>query len=172
MLLAMAPPQIAATQVLGPGQTAPDFSLTRIDGAQFQLSDFKGKKPVYLVFWNTWCSHCLKKVDRMKAMHNDFTSEIEMLAINTSRSDSVVLINAFVSEFTPNYPIAFDNNAKVTDLYEVWGTPTDFLIDRQGIIRMRDGSSDQMTAYLASLKKAAVKNTEAVTGECRRTEQC
>ena len=29
---------------------APDFTITRFDGSEFTLSDYKGKKSVYLVF--------------------------------------------------------------------------------------------------------------------------
>jgi len=32
------------------GQPAPDFTLTSLDGAEFKLSQFKGVKPVVLVF--------------------------------------------------------------------------------------------------------------------------
>jgi cytochrome oxidase Cu insertion factor (SCO1/SenC/PrrC family) len=33
-----------------PGTTAPDFSLTTLDGRKVSLSDYRGK-PVLLVFW-------------------------------------------------------------------------------------------------------------------------
>ncbi len=37
---------------LGPGQPAPSFSVTAIDGSRITLADYRGK-PVVLVFWAT-----------------------------------------------------------------------------------------------------------------------
>jgi len=50
-------PSTAATV----GEVAPDFEITTQNGNVFRLSDFRGRKPVYVVFWNTWCSYCVKK---------------------------------------------------------------------------------------------------------------
>jgi peroxiredoxin len=38
------------SQLLTPGETAPDFELTDINGNSVRLSDFHGKKPVVLAF--------------------------------------------------------------------------------------------------------------------------
>ncbi len=37
------------------GELAPEFEIETQDGATFRLADFRGRKPVYVVFWNTWC---------------------------------------------------------------------------------------------------------------------
>ena len=37
--------------------SAPDFTVTDVDGNNVKLSDFKGK-PVVLNFWATWCYYC------------------------------------------------------------------------------------------------------------------
>jgi tetratricopeptide (TPR) repeat protein len=37
---------------LGPGQLAPQFSATAIDGSRISLADYRGK-PVLVVFWST-----------------------------------------------------------------------------------------------------------------------
>jgi peroxiredoxin len=37
------------------GDPAPDFKDVSLDNKQISYSsDFKGKKPVYLIFWATW----------------------------------------------------------------------------------------------------------------------
>ncbi len=46
------------------GEFAPEFEIATQDGAVFRLSDFRGRKPVYVVFWNSWCSYCIKKTPR------------------------------------------------------------------------------------------------------------
>ncbi len=44
----MAPTDLERVKV---GQTAPDFTLTNMDGRPISLSDYRGKKSVVLVFY-------------------------------------------------------------------------------------------------------------------------
>jgi peroxiredoxin len=139
------------------GAMAPDFEITQLDGSQFKLSDYKGKKSVYLVFWNTWCHFCMKKIPKLKAAQLNLPDDIKIIAVNKSNKDSVEESLEFQKRFTINYPLAFDHGKKVTDLYNVWGTPTEFIIDINGVIQHRDGVPEKLENYLA---KWNAKNTE------------
>ncbi|WP_444996851.1 peroxiredoxin family protein [Aliikangiella sp. IMCC44359] len=141
------------------GQIAPDFEITQMDGSKFKLSELKGKKPVYLVFWNTWCTYCMKKIPKLKDAQNNLFNDIQIIAINTSRKDSIEKSLKFRKQFEINYPLAFDHDKKITDLYGVWGTPTEFIIDINGIIQHRDGVPDDLRQHLAQWSKLT-KNTQ------------
>jgi len=130
-------------------QLAPDFSLQQLNGTLFKLSDYRGKKAVYLVFWNTWCAYCIKKIPMLKTIQTQFTDKIKLIAINTSRKDSVHESKQFQQQFNINYALAFDHNKKVTSLYQVFGVPTAFIIDINGVIRYRDGIPTDISPYLA-----------------------
>lgn len=132
----------------GVGQLAPDFVLTDMNQKTFKLSQYRGKKPVYLVFWNTWCPPCRKKVPALMEVQKNLSDELEILAINTSWDDSHNAIREFQQEFNSNYAIAWDDDARVTDLYAVWGTPTEFIIDIDGIIRHRDHIPQLLTSQI------------------------
>jgi peroxiredoxin len=131
------------------GQIAPDFAITQMDGSQFKLSDYRGKQPVYLVFWNTWCTYCMKKIPKLKDAQANLSDKIKVIAVNTGLKDSVEKSIIFQKRFNINYPLAFDHNKRVTDLYGVWGTPTEFIIDINGIIQHRDGVPDEIRPHLA-----------------------
>ena len=120
------------------GQFAPDFEIEQINGESFKLSDFRGEQSVYVIFWNTWCSYCIKKIPKQKQVQETLGNQIRIIAINTSRKDSVEETLEFKDKFQINYPIAFDHGEVVTDLYDVWGTPTEFIIDINGKIQHRD----------------------------------
>ncbi|HPQ86708.1 MAG TPA: redoxin family protein, partial [Gammaproteobacteria bacterium] len=71
------------------GDLAPDFIISQLDGINFKLSDYKGKKSVYLVFWNTWCGYCLKKVPKLKQTQKTLSDDIVIIAVNTTKEDSI-----------------------------------------------------------------------------------
>ena len=130
------------------GQPAPDFEITQLDGTPFKLSDYRGKQSVYVVFWNTWCHYCLKKIPKLKGIQENLADDIKIIAINTSRKDSVTESLNFENYFKTNYALAFDHGEKVTDLYNVHGVPTEFIIDINGIIKHRDGVPAKLENYL------------------------
>ncbi|MCW9018203.1 MAG: redoxin domain-containing protein, partial [Kangiellaceae bacterium] len=99
------------------GQIAPDFSITTLDGKKFNLKDYRGKQAVYLVFWNTWCTYCMKKIPKLKHAQDQLSNQIKIIAVNTGLKDSVKKSLAFEKRFEINYPLAFDHGKKVTDLY-------------------------------------------------------
>ncbi len=52
MMLFLFPPPARA---LGQGDISPDFKVVTIDGKELSYGrDFRGKRPVYLIFWATW----------------------------------------------------------------------------------------------------------------------
>lgn len=44
------------------GQPGPVAILKTVDGEEIDLSQYYGKKPVYLKFWATWCVPCLQQM--------------------------------------------------------------------------------------------------------------
>ena len=130
MLVVIAPATAADV-----GDVAPDFEIATQDGKILQLSDFRGRKPVYVVFWNTWCSFCIKKVPRYIKLQEQFADKIEIIAINTTWDDSPAQMRVFEDRFHINYSTAFDIGKLITDRFGVFNVPTEFIIDVNGIIR-------------------------------------
>lgn len=130
------------------GQQAADFEIVQADSTTFKLSDYQGEKAVYLVFWNTWCGYCIKEIPKLKEIQSNFSNDIKIIAINTSRKDSVEKMMNFKQKRNINYDLAFDHDEKITDLYTVWGTPTEFIIDINGIIQYRDGIPNDISGLI------------------------
>ncbi len=130
------------------GDIAPDFEIQQMNGKTFKLSDYKGKQSVYLVFWNAWCTNCFKKIPQLKEIQANLSDKIKIIAINTTRKDSMEESLAFQKKFEINYPLAFDYGKKVTDLYTAKFVPYAFIIDINGIIRHRDNIPNDISAHL------------------------
>ncbi len=119
------------------GNRAGEFTIARLDGSEFRMADYRGKKAVGLVFWATWCPNCLAEIPTIKAFHANYQNDIELLAINVAINDSVEKIDQYRTEHGVNYPMAFDEEGGVVNQYAVVGTPTILIIDVDGIIRYR-----------------------------------
>ena len=143
MLVAVTPATAADV-----GDVAPDFEIATQDGNVLRLSEFRGRKPVYVVFWNTWCSFCIKKVPRYIKLQKQFAEKIEIIAINTTWSDSPAEMRVFEDRFKVNYSTAFDIGKMITNRFEVTNVPTEFIIDVNGIIRYRNSVPEYPIAHL------------------------
>jgi thiol-disulfide isomerase/thioredoxin len=53
------------------GETAPNFTSTKLDGTAFDLSTMHGQY-VLLDFWGSWCGPCIEEVPELKALHQKF----------------------------------------------------------------------------------------------------
>ena len=136
----------------GVGDTAADFTIARLDGSVFKLSDYRGKKAVNLVFWATWCSNCKVEIPEIKSLHAAHGENIEVLAINVTVNDSLKRVNRYQEKHELTYPLAFDEGRKVTQMYVVMATPTLFVIDINGVIRYRDAETpDDIETHLNAL---------------------
>ncbi|SFC14442.1 TlpA family protein disulfide reductase [Pseudoalteromonas denitrificans] len=146
------------------GELAPSFKLIKNDGSTFDLKDYINEKPVYLIFWNTWCAHCLKKIPKLISLQNKLASKIAILAINTSWSEDEKGIEDFIKNYKVNYSVAYDHNALVTKKYKVLGTPTEFIIDINGRIIFRDSVPEDISDFIPKwstiISNSSTHNTE------------
>jgi len=116
---------------------APDFSLEDIDGEQRALRDYRGKV-IMLNFWATWCPPCRREIPSMESIYQDLGNKgFVVLGINEFETpDHVFAYMGQLSVF-PNFPILFDLDSKVSQLYGVKGLPTTLLINKQGQVVYR-----------------------------------
>jgi len=90
---------------------APDFTLAKLDGEWFKLSDFRGKV-VMLNFWGTWCPPCRKEIpDFIKLMEKYNKDGLEIVGV-TLTSGSAEKIQKFVDKNKMNYTI-LSRNSKI-----------------------------------------------------------
>ncbi len=125
---------------LNPGEQAPDFELTTLDGEQVKLSDYKGQK-VLLNFWASWCPPCKTEMPYMETYSNDYAKEdnVAILAVNmtTLERGQKEKVPKFVEEHGLTFPILMDEAGIVKDLYDVMIYPTTYVINEEGMITKR-----------------------------------
>lgn len=140
----------------GEGMLAPDFSLKSLEGQEFNLSEFRGKNPVYLVFWATWCPYCIQEVPLLKELHSKLSPKgLKILAVNIGFNDPLLRVQAFQKKYELPYPILYDNNTIVARQFGVIGVPFNVLVDRNGRIVYRSNRTpENLEAFLQPEKPA------------------
>lgn len=147
-----------------PGQPAPDFEATDVNGKPFRLSDLRGNY-VVIDFWASWCVPCRKSNPHMKEMYakyHDKGLEYVYVADNDSNPDNWrkaikedgleafhhVLRGLKVDRSNGGYNI--DHTNDISDKYAIHFLPTKYLIDREGnIVGKLD--SDELDAKLKEI---------------------
>ena len=122
---------------LSVGDKAPDFEVTTLTGETFKLSDYEGKKPVYLKFWATWCSYCKGEMPHLQSIYSQYGDDVEVLAVNVGINDSVANIEQFFNQGGFNLPVAIDQQGDLVSDYDIVGTPHHVLIDENGLVAYR-----------------------------------
>lgn len=119
------------------GDIAPNFTGKTLNGESVNLNDLKGKKPVYLKFWATWCSYCLAEFPHLQDVYEKYGNDIEIITINVGINDSIANIENLFTGNGYNVPTIFDEQGELTSKYQVVGTPHHILIDHSGKIAYR-----------------------------------
>ena len=148
------------------GEVAPDFEVTTQDGREFRLSEYREQKPVYVIFWNTWCSYCIKKTPRYQKLQEQLGDKIEIIAINTTWSDSLEEMRTFEKNYEIRYATAFDTGELITDQYDVRNVPAEFIVDIDGIIRYRNKVPEYLAAHLPDWLLPYVPSTKTAASVC------
>lgn len=130
-------------------QKAPDFSLKPCGGGQpVTLSQLKGK-PVFILFWATWCGPCRKEIPKIKELYKRFSDKgIVFLSIAIDYRQKEEDVVNFKKVYEIPYMALWDKDNEVSAKYYVRGVPTILLIDKDGIIKFRD---NYVNVYLEQL---------------------
>ena len=118
---------------VGRGSPAPDFSLPRVpEGGELALRDLRGQT-VLLNFWATWCAPCEAEMPAMQRLYRRLASEgLVLLAVSVDESDEAV--ERFRERLGLDFPIVWDPERRVSDLYQTFRYPETLLIDANGTV--------------------------------------
>ena len=139
------------------GRTAPDFTLTDMQGQQVTLSALKGKV-VILNFWATWCPPCRQEMPSMEELYRTYKEQgLVILAVNVEENGAP-LVKRFLERTPYSFPILLDGSAVVQNNYMVYRLPETFIIDRNGnVVEKVTGAVDWTSGPFFKLVKSLVK---------------
>ena len=147
-----APPDPAATQYLvgSPGEglrvgdlapeleiTGPDGNpapLVDLDGNPVRLADLRGQ-PVWINFWASWCPPCQAETPTIRDTAVAYAPQgLEVIGISVQEATEDD-VRAYAEKYDLGYTVAADLTGDVFRTYRVFGLPTQYFLDGNGIIR-------------------------------------
>jgi peroxiredoxin len=112
---------------------APDFTLQTQSGESRSLAEHKGDV-VMINFWATWCAPCRQEMPYLEALYQRYGAlGFTLLGVNVEKDP--VGATEWLAETPVSFPILFDPENEVSELYDVIAMPNTVLIDRQGNLR-------------------------------------
>jgi thiol-disulfide isomerase/thioredoxin len=117
---------------LEPGQTAPDFELLGLDGRPVRLSKLRGQ-PLLLNFWATWCGPCRQEMPLLQAAAERYADQ-GLVVVSVDVGEQPETVRNYARSLGVEFPILLDATQDVSDLFRVYGLPTSFFLDRQGVV--------------------------------------
>lgn len=124
-----------AIQSLGPGMTAPDFTVTTYDDRNVKLDDLSGRL-VLLNFWASWCAPCKKEFPMLLDIAQQYPDRVALIALSSDINQNAM--EKFIEDMAqqhpetlqaPNVYIAWDENQHITgNVYGTFKLPETFVI--------------------------------------------
>lgn len=131
------------------GSPAPNFVLENLVGEQTSLADFVGRN-VLLIFWDINCGWCERERPDLIRLTEEQGGKIEIVAL---APDSKETLSQYAKEKGINFTLLVDPARKTAIKYLALGTPSHFLIDKQGTVAaVKPGYADYN--YLLMLAKS------------------
>ena len=118
-----------------------DFTLYDIDGNKVTLSSYRGSV-VLLDFFQTTCPYCQQETPKVLVpLHQKHDSRIIMISISIRTADTETDIRNYINKYVTAYggsPWIFCKDTdNVASRYGVSGTPTTFILDKNGNVTLK-----------------------------------
>jgi thiol-disulfide isomerase/thioredoxin len=131
--MSLGPRSLAAQESgIAVGAPAPAVAVHDLDGKPVDLSQYIGKKPVFLEFWATWCTNCQELLPRVRAAQAAYGSKVEFIGVNVTVNQSPDRVRRYLETHRPPYRTLYDDQGTSTRAYKVPATSYVVIVDRAG----------------------------------------
>jgi cytochrome c biogenesis protein CcmG, thiol:disulfide interchange protein DsbE len=115
----------------GKHPTAPTFDLARLDGrGRIDLASLRGKKPMVLDFWASWCTPCIRESQRLEAAMKQYGDRVAFIGVDTK--DFSADARSWQRRHGITYPSVHDGGGKVLAKWGGLPIPRIFFVARSG----------------------------------------
>jgi peroxiredoxin len=128
--LIVALPALAASS----SSPAPQFTLAARGGKDVSLAQYKGQV-VMINFWASWCGPCRQEMPLLESIYKKYNKlGFTLLGVNVEPDSKAA--DDWLKQTPVSFPVLYDKESKVSQLYDVGGMPSTIIIDRKGNVRV------------------------------------
>jgi cytochrome c biogenesis protein CcmG/thiol:disulfide interchange protein DsbE len=153
LLAALVAVPAAAFALPQPGQPAPPFTLTTVNGKPFSLASLKGRA-VYLNFYATWCPPCNAEAPSIGKLSAKYRAR-GLTVLGIDELEDPQKAKSFLTQYHLPYDAVVDGDGKVGQVYGGGvGLPVHVFIDRRGaikLVRLGEMSPAEIDAAIRSI---------------------
>lgn len=113
-------------------ELVPNFTLKLMSGGNFNLSDYKGK-PILINFFASWCLPCREEMPVLEKIVHEYESKGVMF-LGIAVDDTEVKMKDFIAKYGVTFPVGLDKTSAIQKSFGLYGIPTTYFIDKQGVI--------------------------------------
>ena len=127
-------------------RTLPKVDLKTLDNNTFNTSDFYNDgKPIVISFWATWCKPCIKELNNIAEVYEDWQDEtgVKVIAISIDDARNMSKVKPKVNALLWDYEVYCDPNGDLKRAMGVGSVPHTFLLNKnKEIVYQHTGYKD------------------------------
>ena len=142
-------------------RTLPKVDLKTLDNNTYNTSNFDNDgKPIVISFWATWCKPCIKELNNIAEVYEDWQDEtgVKLIAISIDDSRNMSKVKPKVNALLWDYEVYCDPNGDFKRAMGVGAVPHTFLLDENKEIvyqhtSYKDGDEYDLFKKIEALSK-------------------
>lgn len=141
---------------------APQFSLRRLDGTDWEYNGATSGKSTLLIFFETDCPTCQLTLPYLNRLERTLGNDaVDVIGIS---QDGAAPTREFVEQMAVTFPVLLDHKLSVSRLFDPVAVPTLFLLDQAGkILRTQIGfDKAELNAIAATMSAALGREPAAI----------
>jgi len=122
----------------------PSIELTTLEGKNVNLQDYSSSDNLTVIsLWATWCVPCLKELDAISEVYDEWQdeTEVELIAISIDDSRTIKRVKPLINGKGWDYTILLDTNNNLKRAMGAVTVPLTFLVKDGKVVYRHSGYS-------------------------------
>ena len=142
-------------------QQLPSVMVKKMDGTPVNIQDYgKTGKIMIISFWATWCTPCIKELNNVLDLYDDWQKKygLELVAVSMDDARTSSKVQPVANSLGWPYLILLDENKDLARAMNVNNPPQTVLIDQNGnIVYVHNGYTEGSEIELEEQIKKLIK---------------
>ena len=117
----------------GQNRTLPKVTVKTLNGSKVNFNEIdNGSSPIVISFWATWCKPCIKELNNIAEVYDDWQEEtgVKIIAVSIDDTRSMSKVAPFVNSSDWQYEVYLDPNGNLKRAMGVSTVPHTFLLNK------------------------------------------